>query len=87
MFSTTISILVFSHKHLSYPLIYSSYRSVIVRLFLGDQSVVITKDFFLCFEEADVCVRGVSGSSESSVFEVWPRRASGLAVCSSCGNK
>ena len=35
----------FSHKHLSYPLIYSSYRSVIVGLFLGDQSVVITKDF------------------------------------------
>ena len=38
------------------------------------------------FEEADECVRGVSGSSENSVFEVRPRRASELAVCS-CGNK
>ena len=34
-----------------------------------------------------MCVRVVSGSSENSVFEVWPRQASGLAVCSSCGNK
>ena len=33
-----------------------------------------------------MCVRVVSGSSENSVFEVRPRRASGLAVCS-CGNK
>ena len=57
-----------------------------MRLFLGDQSVVITKDFFLCFEEADACVRGVSGSCVNSVFEVRPRRASGLAVCS-CGNE
>ena len=57
-----------------------------MRLFLGDQSVVITKDFFLCFEEADVCVRVVSGSSGNSVFKVRPRRASELAVCS-CGNK
>ena len=50
-------------------------------LFLGDQSVVITKDLFLCFEEADVCVRIVSGSSGNSVFEVRPQRACGLAVC------
>ena len=57
-----------------------------MRLFLGDQSVVITKDFFLCFEEADVCVRIVSDSSVNSVFEVQSRRASGLAVCS-CVNK
>ena len=53
-----------------------------MRLFLGDQSVVITKDFFPCFKEADVCVRGVSSSCVNSVFEVWPRRACGLAVCS-----
>ena len=33
-----------------------------------------------------MCVRIVSGSSGNSVFEVRPRRASGLAVCS-CGNK
>ena len=52
-----------------------------MRLFLGDQSVVITKDFILYFEEADGCVRGVSGSSENSMFEVRPRRACGLAVC------
>ena len=36
---------------------------------------------FLYFEEADGCVRGVSGSSENSVFEVRPRQACGLAVC------
>ena len=48
---------------------------------LGDQSVVITKVPSLYFEEADGCVRGVSGSSENSVFEVRPRRACGLAVC------
>ena len=53
-----------------------------MRLFLGDQRVVITKDFFLCFEEADVCVRIVSGSSGNSMFEVRPRRACRLAVCS-----
>ena len=33
-----------------------------------------------------MCVRVVSGSSGNSVFEVRPRRASGLAVCS-CENK
>ena len=38
------------------------------------------------FEEADECVRGVSGSRVNSVFEVRPRQASGLAVCFSCGN-
>ena len=38
VFSTITSILVF-HKHLSYPLIYSSYRSVIMRVFVGDHSV------------------------------------------------
>ena len=31
-------------------------------------------------------VRGVSSSCVNSLFEVRPRRASGLAVCS-CGNK
>ena len=33
-----------------------------------------------------MCVRIVPGSSGNSVFEVRPRRASGLALCS-CGNK
>ena len=53
-----------------------------MRVILGDQSVVITKVLILVFEEADVCVRVVSGSSENSVFEVRSRRACGLAVCS-----
>ena len=53
-----------------------------MRLFLGDQSVVITKVLILIFEEADVCVRGVLSSCVNSVFEVRPRRACGLAVCS-----
>ena len=47
---------------------------------------MITKVPSLYFEEADACVRGVSSSHVNSVFEVRPRRASGLAVCS-CGNK
>ena len=52
---------------------------------------MITKDFVLCFlEEADVCVRIVSGPSGdsvvssscvNSVFEVRSRRAGVLAVC------
>ena len=41
---------------------------------------MITK-VHLCFEEADKCVRGVSSSCVDLVFEVRPRRASGLAVC------
>ena len=32
-----------------------------------------SKSSFLCFEEADVCVRIVSGSSGNSVFEVRSR--------------
>ena len=83
-FSSQFPSLFFS-QILELSIAISTYRSVVVRLFLGDQSVVITKDF-LCFEEADVCVRIVSGFSGNSVFEVRPRRASGLAVCS-CGNK
>ena len=38
-----------------------------MRLFLGDQSVVITKDFICHFEEADVCVRVVLSSGADSV--------------------
>ena len=79
-FSSTISILIFSHKHLSHPLLYLPIGICCERI-LGDQSVVITKDFHLCFEEADECVRGVSSSCVNSVFEVRPRRACGLAVC------
>ena len=56
-----------------------------MRLFLGDQSVVITKEFIFALRRR-TCVCIVSGSSGNSVFEVRPRRASELAVCS-CGNK
>ena len=52
-----------------------------MRLFLSDQSVVITKVLILVFEEADVYVRGVSSSGANLLFEVRPRRAGGLAVC------
>ena len=38
-----------------------------MRVVLGDQSVVITKVFYFVFEEADLRVRVVSSSSESSV--------------------
>ena len=57
----------FSHTYLSFPLLYQSYRRVVVRLFLGDQSVEITKVFILVFEEAELRVRVVSSSSGSSV--------------------
>ena len=43
---------------------------------------MITKVPSLCFEKADACVRIVSSSCVNSVFEVRPRRACGLAVCS-----
>ena len=52
-----------------------------MRLFLGDQSVVISKVLFLYFEEADLRVCSVSGSCVNSLFEVRPQRACGLAVC------
>ena len=58
---------MFSHIHLSYPLLYQSYRDLVVRVILGDQSVLITKCSILVFEEADLLVCGVSSSSESSV--------------------
>ena len=35
---------------------------------------------FICFEEADVCVRIVSGPSGDSVFRVWVR-----TLCLRCG--
>ena len=49
-----------------------------MRLFLSDQSVVITKNIILYFEEADGCVRGVSSSCVNSVFEVRPGELVGL---------
>ena len=57
-FSSTTLILVFLTQTLELSIDYSFYRSVVVRLFLGDQSVVITKVFILFFEEADKYVRG-----------------------------
>ena len=58
---------LFSHTYLSFLLLYHSYRRGVVRLFLGDQSVVITKVFYFVFEEEDLRVCVVSSSSESSV--------------------
>ena len=37
----------FSHTYLSFPLIYPSYRRFVVRVILGDQSVMITKVLIL----------------------------------------
>ena len=39
------------------------------------------RDLFLYFEEANGCVHGVSSSGANLLFEVRPRRASKLAVC------
>ena len=39
------------------------------------------RDPSLFFEEADKCVCGVSSSGANLLFEVRPRRACGLAVC------
>ena len=65
-FSPHIPSLFFSQT-LELSIAISTYRSVIVRVILGDQSVVITKVLILVFEEADLRVRGVSSSSESSL--------------------
>ena len=55
---------------------------------------MITKVLLCSFEEVDGCVRIVSGPSGdsvvssscvNSVFEVRPRRAGGLAVCTDKG--
>ena len=51
-----------------------------MRLFLGDQSVVITKDFSLYFEEADVCVRSVS-SFEHTCSTSPPSTHEGFPLC------
>ena len=65
----------FLTQHLSFPLLYLPIGICCERI-LGDQSVVITKDFICYFEEADVCVRVVLSSG---AVEVRPRRASELA--------
>ena len=57
----------FSHTYLSFPLLYPFYRRVVVRVVLGDKSVVITKVFYFVIEETDLQVRGVSSSCGSSV--------------------
>ena len=74
----------FSHTYLSFSLLYHSYRRGVVRLFLGDQSVVITKVFYFVFEEADLRVCVVSSSSESSVQRCGLGK---LACLRSYGNK
>ena len=72
---------MFSHTTLELSIAISTYRDICCERILGDQSVAITKVPFLCFEEADLRVRVVSSSCVDSVFEVRPRRACGLAVC------
>ena len=57
----------FSHKHLSFPLIYSSYRRVVVRVILGDQSIVITKVYIFALRRQTCVSAIVSSSSESSL--------------------
>jgi len=57
----------FSHTYLSFPLLYLSYRRVVVRVVLGDQSALITKVFYFVFEQANLRVRVVSSSCGSSV--------------------
>ena len=57
-----------------------------MRVLIGDQVFRSPRDFFLYFEEADVCVRGVSSSGANLLFEVRPRRAGGLAVCTGLGS-
>ena len=52
-----------------------------MRVFIGDQVFRSPRDLSLFFEEADVCVRGVSSSGANLLFEVRPQRASELAVC------
>ena len=52
-----------------------------MRVFIGDQSVVITKVLLCTLRRRTRVFAVVSGSSVNSVFEVRPRRACGLVVC------
>ena len=58
-FSSTISILVFSHKHLSYPLIIHPIRVLLCECLLVIKVFRSPRDLSLFFEEADKCVRSV----------------------------
>ena len=84
------SLSLFSHNHLSYPLPYLSIGLCCEGVLLVIKVFRSPRDLFLYFEEADGCVRIVSGPSGdsgvsslcvNSLFEVRPRRAGGLAVC------
>ena len=59
--------ILFSHTYLSYPLLLQSYRDLCCERVLGDQSVEITKEFHLVFEETNLRVRVVSSSSVNSL--------------------
>ena len=61
-------------------MLYQSYRDLYCESVLADQSVVITKVFYFVFEAADLRVRVVSSSSESSVL----RCGLGKLVCLRC---
>ena len=58
---------------------YLSYKRVVLTVFLGDQSVEITKVFHLIFEEANLRVRVVFKFLWELGVEVRPRQASVLA--------
>ena len=64
----------------------STYRSVIVRVFLGDQSVVITKDLAL-YLRRQTCEFTMFRVLVRALCRGVARQACALAVCSSCGNK
>ena len=57
---------LFFHTHLSYQLLYQSYRDLYCERILGDQSVVITKVFILALRRRTCVFAIVSSSSESS---------------------
>jgi len=76
----------FSHTYLSFSLLYHSYRRSVVRLFLGDQSVVITKVIILVLRRQTcgfvlfrVLVRARCRVAASASLRA--------CVCCSCGNK
>ena len=52
-----------------------------MRVFIGDQVFRSPRDLFLFLEEADECVRGCFEFVCELLFEVRPRRAGGLVVC------
>ena len=65
-FSTT-TLSYFSHIILSFPLLYQSSRDLCCESVFCDKSVKIIQVFIFVFEEANLRVRIVTSSCESSV--------------------